>query len=493
MEGSVYRLCFCRHPETKRRYKKGECPDWNKRGHGKWYFKYDAPTAPGEDRRRPEVGPFDTKAEAQTELAKALVDAGAGMPAVDRSLKVAAYLLSYQRGKMNNKARTRETDDEAFRLYWIPALGSLHLGELRDHHVIQVLVTMEQINRPLPDGEEPSEMLRRMMAARADSPRVLAEGETPRKKSVKPLSAARIVRMYAPFRAAMNAAYRTKKIGLSPCLGVEPAGAAKVNPLAWTPAREAKFCAALAKRVADAEAAVPAARVLTTVKRQALWASTGLRPCPVMVWMPAHTGQFLDYLDLVQERQAALFITAAYCGLRRDELLGLTWANIELAERILWVMETGGGDGPKSEAGMRPVPMQQVVVDALAAWREVQQLEQAMLSDCPDHDLVFTKADGEPQNGQWVSVRFETLAYRAGLPPVRFHDVRHGTASLLKASGADSKMIAAVLGHTRSDFTDRYYVTLFPDVQQAAAEAAASMVPRKGRKRDSGGPRPPQV
>ena len=80
-----------------------------------------------------------------------------------------------------------------------------------------------------------------------------------------------------------------------------------------------------------------------------------------------------------------------------------------------------------------------------------------------------------------MSVRFETLAYRAGLPPVRFHDLRHGAASLCKAAGLDTKYIAALLGHARSSFTDDVYVTLFPEVAKAAAEAAAAVVPRAGR------------
>ena len=60
---------------------------------------------------------------------------------------------------------------------------------------------------------------------------------------------------------------------------------------------------------------------------------------------------------------------------------------------------------------------------------------------------MFTREDGTPVPGQWVSVRFETLAYRAGLPPVRFHDLRHGAASLCKAAGLDTKFISSLLGH----------------------------------------------
>jgi integrase len=80
---------------------------------------------------------------------------------------------------------------------------------------------------------------------------------------------------------------------------------------------------------------------------------------------------------------------------------------------------------------------------------------------------------------QWTSVRFEILAYRSGLPPVRFHDLRHGTASLLKAARVEPRVISAVLGHSRPDFTTRHYGALFPEVTMAAAEAADAHVPRK--------------
>ena len=100
----------------------------------------------------------------------------------------------------------------------------------------------------------------------------------------------------------------------------------------------------------------------------------------------------------------------------------------------------------------------------------------------PDTGLVFTREDGAPVPGQWVSTRFEMLAYRAGLPPVRLHDLRHGAASLAKAAGLDSKYISALLGHSRTSFTDKVYVTLFPEVMKGAAEAAAALVPRSGRR-----------
>jgi integrase len=116
-------------------------------------------------------------------------------------------------------------------------------------------------------------------------------------------------------------------------------------------------------------------------------------------------------------------------------------------------------------------------MQALKAWRAQQAADRlAWGPDWADTGLVFTREDGTAVPGQWISVRFETLAYRARLPPVRFHDLRHGAASLCKAAGVDTKLISAMLGHSRTSFTDATYVLVFPEV----AKAAAAVVPRAG-------------
>jgi len=126
------------------------------------------------------------------------------------------------------------------------------------------------------------------------------------------------------------------------------------------------------------------------------------------------------------------------------------------------------------------VPLPERVVGALRAWRKVQLAERLSWGEAwTDTGRVFTREDGTPVPGQWISVRFETLAFRAGLPPVRFHDLRHGAASQYKAAGLDTKYISAMLGHARTSFTDDVYVTLFPDVARAAAEAAAAVIPAR--------------
>jgi integrase len=421
------------------------------------------------------VGPYPAKKDAEDALALTLASLAGGRPAQDRSLLVGRYLTAYVEGKIDLKARTQATSREAVQLYWIPALGHVRLVDLRQHHIAEAIRAMMQINRPLPEGERPSEMLRRLLDARAeDERRSLPPGAKRRKKSSVPLSPARIERVFAVLRAAMNAAVPAS-IAVSPCDGVTLPRARKVRALPWTAERDAAFRAALDKRTRAASAG----RKITTVEAQHLWAAKALRPSPVMVWVPSQTGAFLDFIE--GERLHALFSLAAYCGLRRGEILGLTWPDVDLEAAMANVRETGDGDGPKSEAGVRVVPLPEVVAVALREWRKRQNADRlAWGPDWPNTGLVFTREDGSPVPPQWLSVRFETLAYRAGLPPVRFHDLRHGAASLCKAAGLDTKFISAMLGHSRTSFTDATYVLVFPEVAKAAAESAAAAMPRRG-------------
>ena len=211
-----------------------------------------------------------------------------------------------------------------------------------------------------------------------------------------------------------------------------------------------------------------------------MWAAPDLRPCKVMVWLPAHTGKFLDFIE--GERLFALFSLAAYCGLRRDEVVGLTWAEVDLDEGVAFVRETGGGDGPKSESGVRVVPLpasRGAGTEGLAgaAGRRPARLGPRLAGHGP---RLHPRGRDSRSRASGCSVRFETLAYRAGLPPVRFHDLRHGAASLARRPGS-TRSTSRAARPLPDSFTDATYVMLFPEVAKAAAEAAAAIVPRAGQ------------
>jgi integrase len=98
-----------------------------------------------------------------------------------------------------------------------------------------------------------------------------------------------------------------------------------------------------------------------------------------------------------------------------------------------------------------------------------------------DSGLVFAGEDDSPLRPTYVSERFGLLVRRAGLPPVRYHDLRHGATTLSLAAGVDIKIVQEMLGHRTSSFTRDVYTSVVPEIATAAAEAVAAIVPRRGR------------
>ena len=94
---------------------------------------------------------------------------------------------------------------------------------------------------------------------------------------------------------------------------------------------------------------------------------------------------------------------------------------------------------------------------------------------------MFTREDGRPLRGGFVSEHFEVLTRQAGLPPVRFHDLRHGAATMLIAAGQPVKVVSEILGHSTSSFTMDTYAVVAEELAEAAAAAIAAFVPRKAR------------
>ena len=93
-----------------------------------------------------------------------------------------------------------------------------------------------------------------------------------------------------------------------------------------------------------------------------------------------------------------------------------------------------------------------------------------------DSGYVFTRPDGEPINPNYATTRFRKLSDRAGLPPVRLHDLRHGAASLAHEAGADLKTLQDLLGHSSIVVTADTYTSVLPQAQRRCADATATLV-----------------
>jgi integrase len=114
----------------------------------------------------------------------------------------------------------------------------------------------------------------------------------------------------------------------------------------------------------------------------------------------------------------------------------------------------------------------------LGAHRRRQDAERAAADDrWAEWVFEFTTETGEPLHPASVTDQFEQLAYQAGLPPIRLHDLRHFAATLHLAAGVDIKIVQDLLGHSSRAITSDTYTTVLPDVARAAAEAAAALMP----------------
>jgi integrase len=180
-------------------------------------------------------------------------------------------------------------------------------------------------------------------------------------------------------------------------------------------------------------------------------------------------------------RLYALFAVAIALGLRKGEILGLSWSDVELEAGRLHVRRTlqrvRGDKGarvfaePKSERSRRTIELPQVIVDALKAHR-VRQLEERLAAggEWRDSGLVFAGASGDALDEWHLGDEFHALLAAAGLPRVRFHDLRHSCASFLLAQGVSARAVMDVLGHSQISLTLDTYSHVLPGVREDAAE-----------------------
>jgi integrase len=174
---------------------------------------------------------------------------------------------------------------------------------------------------------------------------------------------------------------------------------------------------------------------------------------------------------------------AAYWGLRRSELAGLEWSDVDLGTRRLHVRQAQADDeldSTKSEDSDRIIAIDAQTARVLESWQERQLFERLEWEDgWTDTGRVFTREDGTALRPGHISEHFAVLIRQVGLPPVRFHDLRHGAATMLIAAGQRVKVVSAILGHSTSSFTMDVYAVVAEELAEAAATAIAAFVPRR--------------
>ncbi|WP_369042457.1 tyrosine-type recombinase/integrase [Streptomyces sp. Midd1] len=172
-------------------------------------------------------------------------------------------------------------------------------------------------------------------------------------------------------------------------------------------------------------------------------------------WTPAEARQFLEVA--LQHQWFPAFLISVLYGMRRGEVLGLRWRDIDFVNMELHidqqVFRAGGivQIGPvKTKAGERDLPLLEVVGQLLLRWKKQN-------GSALDDGLAFTTSTGQPIEPQNYTRAFQRLCARYQIRRIRLHDLRHGVATLLKDLGVPDKDVQLIMGHSNISITQKIY------------------------------------
>jgi integrase len=179
------------------------------------------------------------------------------------------------------------------------------------------------------------------------------------------------------------------------------------------------------------------------------------------------------------DRYATLYQLALTTGMRQGELLGLQWKDINWDKRILRIQRQlsripGGKlkyEKPKTRSSVRALSLGEATIIALKE-HQMQQFHETNQAGTrwQDFDLIFPSSTGTPTNPFNLYYRsFKPLLKDAGLPDIRFHDLRHTAASLMLNNGVSVLAASKRLGHAQPSITLNTYGHLVPGIQEEIA------------------------
>lgn len=181
---------------------------------------------------------------------------------------------------------------------------------------------------------------------------------------------------------------------------------------------------------------------------------------PMSIWTPAQARTFLEQVR--GHRLEAAFYLAIATGMRKGEILGLRWSDLEsdrlhVRQSVAVVAGMVQADGPKTQTSRRTILLTPDIVAQLERRREAWQGEKER-AEAWEGDYIFTGRDGGPLSPHNFDTVWQREREQSGLPQIRFHDLRHTYASLALARGADIATLSERLGHADASITLKVYV-----------------------------------
>ncbi len=361
-----------------------------------------------------------------------------------RGITVGEYLADWiEREKAHVRPSTWRSREMHVRCYLVPTLGRRALSRLSPADVERALARFLQSGRPVLPNER--RLGRRPKDPNKRPPEAETAGAVKLPKRHEPVSALTARHVRATLRIALAAAVREGRLGRNVAADARPPYVAH-RPVTYLNAADVR-------KLLDATHGHP---------------------------------------------YGPLYALAASTGLRLGELLGLAWSDVDLeaatltVRRSLAVAHDGGWQlaAPKSARSRRTIPLPSIAREALTRRQTTQEGErEAAGSAWQDRDdLIFTDALGRAMRPEGVSAAFQKTRAAAGLPAVRFHDLRHSAATLMLAEGVPLAVISEWLGHAGIAITAQHYAAVVPQLRQEAADAMDRALRAKDHPTDSSQP-----
>ena len=196
------------------------------------------------------------------------------------------------------------------------------------------------------------------------------------------------------------------------------------------------------------------------------------------------TIRMFECLADAPEKYRTAITVLVYSGLRKGELCGLKWADVDLERGILTV---NGGleylpsvglyeEAPKTENGKRSIKLPTTAVTVLKEHKKRQAEDRLALGDrWKDTGYIFTGWDGAPMHPDSLYQWFASFVKRNNLPNITLHSLRHTNASLMIANGIDLATVSKRLGHADTSITARVYTHAIKEADAVAAEALENL------------------
>ena len=187
-------------------------------------------------------------------------------------------------------------------------------------------------------------------------------------------------------------------------------------------------------------------------------------------------------LDSIKDTPLECPIMLAGClGMRRGEVLGLQWSDIDFEKRELHInksrTQVGNKDivkAPKTERSKRTLALSPSLIDVLTRQKAWQDKKRASKYYFEENDYVVTTSKGKPYDCTYLSTCFSEHMEKIGFKGIHFHTLRHSFASIANAAGVPMSDISSALGHTNINVTSTIYTHEFVKTKSKAVNAVAA-------------------